>query len=75
MLALHPLWMPPKVRALEGGTVLTNSGRQEEGSSPGQLLLAEGEVEVEQAFAAFKIVLEGDPDNVPGFLLFLLWCI
>ncbi|KAK8631147.1 hypothetical protein V6N13_079908 [Hibiscus sabdariffa] len=68
---LHVFWPDGSV----GGTVLTNSGRQEEGSSPGQLLLAEGEVEVEQAFAAFKIVLEGDPDNVPGFLLFLLWCI
>ncbi|KAE8715263.1 Protein CTR9-like protein [Hibiscus syriacus] len=31
-----------------------------------QLLLAKGEVE--QAFAAFKIVLEGDGDNVPAFL-------
>lgn len=32
----------------------------------GQLLLAKGEVE--QAFAAFKIVLEGDRDNVPALL-------
>ncbi|XP_022729017.1 protein CTR9 homolog isoform X2 [Durio zibethinus] len=32
----------------------------------GQLLLAKGEVE--QAFAAFKIVLEGDLDNVPALL-------
>ncbi|KAA8523306.1 hypothetical protein F0562_009729 [Nyssa sinensis] len=38
----------------------------EEGSSPGQLLLAKGEVE--QAFAAFKIVLDGDRDNVPALL-------
>lgn len=32
----------------------------------GQLLLAKGEIE--QAFAAFKIVLEGDRDNVPALL-------
>ncbi|XP_030448357.1 protein CTR9 homolog isoform X1 [Syzygium oleosum] len=32
----------------------------------GQLLLAKGEVE--QAFAAFKIVLDGDRDNVPALL-------
>ncbi|KAK4754413.1 hypothetical protein SAY87_002517 [Trapa incisa] len=32
----------------------------------GQLLLAKGEVE--QAFAAFKIVLDGDWDNVPALL-------
>ncbi|GKV24763.1 hypothetical protein SLEP1_g34332 [Rubroshorea leprosula] len=32
----------------------------------GQLLLAKGDVE--QAFAAFKIVLEGDRDNVPALL-------
>ncbi|GAB4838024.1 Protein CTR9 [Ancistrocladus abbreviatus] len=32
----------------------------------GQLLLAKGEVE--QAFAAFKIVLDGDHDNVPALL-------
>ncbi|GMN53019.1 hypothetical protein TIFTF001_022163 [Ficus carica] len=38
----------------------------EEGSSPGQLLLAKGEVE--QASAAFKIVLDGDRDNVPALL-------
>lgn len=32
----------------------------------GQLLLAKGEVE--QASAAFKIVLDGDRDNVPALL-------
>lgn len=32
----------------------------------GQLLLAKGDVE--QAFAAFKIVLDGDRDNVPALL-------
>lgn len=32
----------------------------------GQLLLAKGEIE--QAFAAFKIVLDGDHDNVPALL-------
>ena len=32
----------------------------------GQLLLTKGEVE--QAFAAFKIVLDGDRDNVPALL-------
>ncbi|KAK1423878.1 hypothetical protein QVD17_19187 [Tagetes erecta] len=32
----------------------------------GQLLLAKGDVE--QAFAAFKIVLDGDPDNIPALL-------
>lgn len=32
----------------------------------GQLLLAKGELE--QAFAAFKIVLDGDRDNVPALL-------
>lgn len=35
-------------------------------SFTGQLLLAKGEVE--QAFAAFKIVLDGDRDNVPALL-------
>lgn len=32
----------------------------------GQLLLAKGDLE--QAFAAFKIVLDGDRDNVPALL-------
>lgn len=32
----------------------------------GQLLLAKGEVE--QASSAFKIVLDGDRDNVPALL-------
>lgn len=32
----------------------------------GQLLLAKGEVD--QAFNAFKIVLDGDRDNVPSLL-------
>lgn len=32
----------------------------------GQLLLAKGDVE--QAFNTFKIVLDGDPDNVPALL-------
>lgn len=32
----------------------------------GQLLLAKGDVE--QAFNAFKIVLDGDRDNVPALL-------
>lgn len=32
----------------------------------GQLLLGKGEIE--QAFAAFKIVLDGDRDNVPALL-------
>ncbi|XP_057971236.1 protein CTR9 homolog isoform X2 [Malania oleifera] len=32
----------------------------------GQLLLAKGEIE--QAFAAFKIVLDGDHDNIPALL-------
>lgn len=32
----------------------------------GQLLLAKGDIE--QAFAAFKIVLDGDRDNVPALL-------
>lgn len=36
------------------------------GHCTGQLLLAKGEVE--QAFAAFKIVLDGDQDNVPALL-------
>ena len=35
-------------------------------SLAGQLLLARGDVE--QAFAAFKIVLDGDRDNVPALL-------
>lgn len=34
--------------------------------SVGQLLLAKGDVE--QAFNTFKIVLDGDPDNVPALL-------
>lgn len=40
----------------------------------GQLLLAKGEIE--QAFAAFKIVLEGDRDNVPALLgqVYLVLC-
>lgn len=35
-------------------------------SFTGQLLLAKGDVE--QAFNAFKIVLDGDRDNVPALL-------
>lgn len=40
----------------------------------GQLLLAKGDIE--QAFNAFKIVLDGDSDNVPALLgqVFELLC-